>query len=529
MDALLASRSFHRAARCAGCAVVLAMLIPGAGHAQQRCEPPAARLVSLQGTVELQLAGTNVWTPATLGQALCLGDALRVGRASRAALALANDSTLRLDERTTLQLRGVAEEQRSLIDLILGGVYFFSHRPRALEVDTPFVNAAAEGTEFLVRVGAERAEVVMLDGRVLLRNPQGELRVASGDAALIPAGEAPRPMVVARPRDAVAWALYYPPILTDARRQGRTAPPVAARAAGRGRARGRQRLRRRAGRARRPSPKRRAMRATIPTVAGVLLNVGRTEEAEAAIERALALDPEAGDALAQRAIIQVVQNRQAEALADARRALELSPDSAAAAIALSYALQAAFQLEEAREVLRASGRAQSGGRAGLGAPRRARADVRRSPRIQKRRRAGGRPRPRSGAHADGAGLRGADPDRHQRGQGRVRARDRAGFGEPAAASRPGSCHHPQRRSGRGRQGDRDRRGARSERLADPQLSRQDVLRGAARSLGRRAVRDRQGARPERPDALVLRRDPPADREPPGRGAAQPREVDRAEQ
>ena len=110
-----------------------------------------------------------------------------VGRAAP-ALALANDSTLRLDERTTLQLRGGAEEERSLIDLILGGVYFFSHRPRALEVDTPFVNAAAEGTEFLVRVGADRAEVVMLDGRVLLRNPQGELRVASGDAALIPAG-----------------------------------------------------------------------------------------------------------------------------------------------------------------------------------------------------------------------------------------------------------------------------------------------------------------------------------------------------
>ncbi len=37
--------------------------------------------------------------------------------------------------------------------------------------------------------------------------------------------------------------------------------------------------------------------------AGVLLNVGRVEEAEAAIERALALDPEAGEALAQRAII----------------------------------------------------------------------------------------------------------------------------------------------------------------------------------------------------------------------------------
>ena len=39
-----------------------------------------------------------------------------------------------------------------------------------------------------MRVGAERAEVVMLDGRVLLQNPQGELRVASGEAAVDPRG-----------------------------------------------------------------------------------------------------------------------------------------------------------------------------------------------------------------------------------------------------------------------------------------------------------------------------------------------------
>jgi tetratricopeptide (TPR) repeat protein len=86
--------------------------------------------------------------------------------------------------------------------------------------------------------------------------------------------------------------------------------------------------------------------------AGLLLNVGRVEDAAAAIQRALALDPNAGEALAQRAIIQVVQNRKAAALADARRAVELSPDSSAARIALSYALQANFQLEEARATLR---------------------------------------------------------------------------------------------------------------------------------------------------------------------------------
>jgi tetratricopeptide (TPR) repeat protein/opacity protein-like surface antigen len=351
--ALLASRILPAGARCAGWALVLTMLVPGAGEAQERCEPPAARVVSLQGAVELRLAGTDAWTPATLGEALCLGDALRVGRASRAALALANDATLRLDERTTLQLRGVAEEARSLIDLILGGVYFFSHRPRALEVDTPFVNAAAEGTEFLVRVGADRAEVVMLDGRVLLRNPEGELRVASGDAALVAEGEAPRAVVVARPRDAVAWALYYPPILTELAGRGVRARPLppglqsaVERVAANDYAGALDAL---------EAVPEAARDARYDTYrAGVLLNVGRVEEAEAAIEQALARDPDAGEALAQRAVIHVVQNREAEALADARRALELSPDSAAAAIALSYALQAAFQLEEARAVLRAA-------------------------------------------------------------------------------------------------------------------------------------------------------------------------------
>jgi ferric-dicitrate binding protein FerR (iron transport regulator) len=185
---------------------LLVLLISAPGRAQEPCVPPDARVVSLQGTVELRRSGTDLWTPAALNAPLCLGDALRVGRASRAALALANDSTLRLDQQTTLLLQGTAEERRSLLDLVIGAVYFFSHRPRALAVDTPFVNAAAEGTEFLVRVGAERTEVVMLDGQVLLQNPQGELRIASGEAALVPAGAAPAPMIVARPRDAVAWA-----------------------------------------------------------------------------------------------------------------------------------------------------------------------------------------------------------------------------------------------------------------------------------------------------------------------------------
>jgi tetratricopeptide (TPR) repeat protein len=341
---------FHRGLSASTVAWPL-LVLPAFAQAQALCEPPDARLVSIQGTVELKRAGTDVWTAAMLEEAFCKGDTLRTGAASRAGLALANDATLRVDQDTTAQLRASAEEGRSLLNLLVGAIYFFSHRPRALEVDTPFVNAAAEGTEFLVRVGADRAEVVMLDGQVLLQNPQGELRIASGQAAVIPAGIAPAPMIVARPRDAVAWALYYPPILVEL--AGGGAPPRALppglqaaieRIAANDYAGALQAL---------ETVPERARDARYYTYrAGVLLNVGRVDEAAAAIQRALTLDPEAGDALAQRAIIQVVQNRRQEALADARRAVELRPESSAARIALSYALQANFRLEEARAVLR---------------------------------------------------------------------------------------------------------------------------------------------------------------------------------
>jgi tetratricopeptide (TPR) repeat protein len=325
--------------------------IPSMSHAAEVCAPVLARIVSLQGTVEFRSSETEPWSAAALNDLLCADYWIRVGPFSRAALVLPNDSVLRLDQQTTVRLRARAEEEPSLFELFLGTLYLFSHRPRALEVDTPFVNAAAEGTEFLLSVGADRTEIIVFEGLIRAQNPDGELLLASGDAAVAPAGEAPRAQIVARPRDAVAWTLYYPPILTAlaAREPGPPGLPP-----------GLQTAVERVAANDYPG----ALRAldAVPDAArdaryyayraGVLLNVGRVEDARAAIDRALALDPAAGEALAQRSIIALVQDRRDEALADARRAVELSPDSAAVRIALSYAQQATFQLEAARATLR---------------------------------------------------------------------------------------------------------------------------------------------------------------------------------
>ena len=85
--------------------------------------------------------------------------------------------------------------------------------------------------------------------------------------------------------------------------------------------------------------------------AGLLLTVGRVDEAGVHIEKALNLDPSNSHAFALKSVVALVQNRKDEALDLGKTAVELDPDSAAAKVALSYAQQAHFNLEGALKSL----------------------------------------------------------------------------------------------------------------------------------------------------------------------------------
>lgn len=278
----------------------------------QECSTAVGELASLEGTVELRAEGETAWRPARLSEPLCQSQTIRTGRLSRAAVLLANDEVLRLDEDTVVTLADIQQgaDQPSVIRLILGALYSFSRSPRQVNVETAHMNLTVRGTEFLARTGGTESRLTVLEGQVVAANPQGRLDVAEGGAAVAGPGQAPQRLVLVRPRDAVQWALHYPPVLSAA-----DAAP-----AGLGEA-------------------------------AVLLSVGRVDEARAAIDRALASDPDEGLAHALRAVIDVVQNREAEALKSAQRAVALSPEAAGPRIALSYAQQASFRLEAARDTL----------------------------------------------------------------------------------------------------------------------------------------------------------------------------------
>jgi len=295
------------------CAVI-AMTLQPVSVLAATCEKWAGKVVSAQGVVEVKRAGQTLWEPAKLNETYCPGDTVRTDKKSRADIALYNHPILRLDQNSTITLGGMKDERTSLVDMLSGTALFFSRVTRNLEVRTATVNAGVEGTEFFIRAEEGKTDLTVFEGKVLASNASGGLPVTTGQSAVAEAGKAPVYRVVVRPRDAVQWALYYPPVL-DIRPQDLKEASN--------------------------DPRFYTARASQ------LLAVGRVDEATADIDKAQKLDPKNSDAFALQSIIAVTQNEKGKALELARKAVESDPKSATARIALSYAQQAHFNLPEA--------------------------------------------------------------------------------------------------------------------------------------------------------------------------------------
>ncbi len=208
-------KSFSVERFCVAVAVGLFLTVvhPSGSTAAAPCDPWVAKMVSVQGVVEVRRAGQTQWVPARLNDLYCGGDQVQVGERSRADLALINQPVVRLDQNTTISLGGIREQRVTWLDLIRGALYFFSRMPRNLEVRTAFVNAGVEGTEGLIVVESNQTLITIFEGTVLVSNPSGSLTLVGGQSAIAEQGRAPNLTVVVRPRDAVRWAIYYPPSL----------------------------------------------------------------------------------------------------------------------------------------------------------------------------------------------------------------------------------------------------------------------------------------------------------------------------
>jgi len=333
--------------------VTVATMLPVGGvHAQgaspgRPCEPAPARAVSVQGIVDAKRAADAQWQPVKLNDTFCPGDSIRVQANSRADIALLNQSVLRLNANTTITVEAPKEQTTGVVDLLRGATNIFSRGPRSLEVNTPFTVAGVRGTEFFISIEPEQTLITVFEGTVAAENAAGSLSLTSGQSAVAQAGKAPVLRTVVRPRDAVQWALYYPPVVYF--RPGEF--PAAAgwqgmvrsssEAYGRGDlAKALQDLENAPADVR--DPRFFAYRAHL------LLAVGRVDTARADIDRALQLNPSDANALSLQTVISLVQNEKDKAFEIAQKNVAANPSSSTAWIALSYAQQARFDLPGAR-------------------------------------------------------------------------------------------------------------------------------------------------------------------------------------
>ena len=263
------------------------------------CTPQAARIVSVQGEMEVKRAGTSSWHPVSSNDTFCSGDSVRVGEQSRAAIVMANETLLRLDQNSAIKFTQFETELPSILEFIKGIGHFISRVPRSLKIETATVDAAIEGTEFVVAVSADETSVTVFEGTVLTRNSQGEMRITDGETVTAKANAAPLKTLLAEPRNTVQWALYFPPVIEMDDNSNLSK-------------------------------------------ASRLLSVGRVKEAQTLLQ-----DMESGEALALQAIIAIVNNEQERAFKLATDAVQQAPQSAATHIAMSYAWQAKLDLTQA--------------------------------------------------------------------------------------------------------------------------------------------------------------------------------------
>jgi tetratricopeptide (TPR) repeat protein len=265
-----------------------------------------------------------------------------VGRNSRAGLILHNDGLLRLAENSNVRFNAPTEEGNFFLDLLNGIAHIISRFRQPYQVNTPYINAHVEGTEFTIESHPDSARVTLLEGKVVAYNEYGEVTVTDGQQAKSLPSQAPRSRIVANPRDAVRWALYYPPVIEPP--QDSTSEGV-----------------RRSIAANRMGELNDALNALdeVPGIennvqlmvyrASLYLQVGSIEDARQDLTTALLLQPEHADAMALMSLIATANNETQQAIDLAMQAVSVDTQSPSAYLAMSYALQGRFQLAEARE------------------------------------------------------------------------------------------------------------------------------------------------------------------------------------
>ncbi|MBM6593704.1 FecR domain-containing protein [Microvirga pudoricolor] len=189
-------------------------LLAGAASAQTpvpRANPAAGAIVAAKGGEELKFVQESAWRPAELRQSLIDGDTLRTNAIGNLAILFADQTQIRVGRNSTLTVRDVAAGAggSTQLDLQSGNVWARASRGGSgVDVRTPAAVAAIRGTDWSLSVEGSRTSLIVLEGVVELRNPQGSVTVRQGEGAVASIGQAPTKFVLVNSNDREQMLFY---------------------------------------------------------------------------------------------------------------------------------------------------------------------------------------------------------------------------------------------------------------------------------------------------------------------------------
>ncbi|MEI7671335.1 MAG: FecR domain-containing protein, partial [Deltaproteobacteria bacterium] len=289
----------------------------------------AGKVINVQGAVDI-FSSPAGWQPAKPGRALYPGEIVRTGSDGKAAILFTDETLARLDRNSSLVIQEVAPQAwwaklpavrqvvsasiRSFYRLERGQLWFRNkNRDIDIQIEAPMIALGVRGTEADLRVQEDgSAKLTVLEGVVQARNSLSALDVRAGEEVVARPGEKLVKQVILSPRDAVQWTILLPPLLDDPA----GLPPSLQEA------------------------QRKIIEGNLTQAKALLLNA-------AAAGPAVSLSN--GRLLNLLSLTSLLIDDKKDALAYAKKAVDATPGSVTSWLLLSYAHQAAFDLEQARQ------------------------------------------------------------------------------------------------------------------------------------------------------------------------------------
>lgn len=185
--------------------------LPAFAEPVPRPSPAAGSIVAAKSGEELRFVRQDSWRGVELRQDLIGGDTVRTNAIGNLAILFADQTQIRVGRNSTLTVNNVASSQDDTqLDLQMGQVWARAARGGSgVDVKTPAAVAAIRGTDWSLSVdGAGKTSLVVLEGVVELKNPQGMVTVRQGEGAVAAVGQAPTKFVLVSPKDREQMLFY---------------------------------------------------------------------------------------------------------------------------------------------------------------------------------------------------------------------------------------------------------------------------------------------------------------------------------